>query len=136
MQSASFKISNYKFTKTLLDFSFYKEGEIDVSFAVSGTFIKSRSIFELRFAIIAKSEGITEAFVSVDCESIFEFTNVSSLAEVPDYFYTNCIAILFPYLRAYVSTITVQSNIRPIILPTLNLSDLNEPLKQHTNEID
>lgn len=136
MQPTSFKISNYKFTKTLLDFSYYQEGEIDVSFALSGTFIKSSASFELRFTIIARSKGVPDAFVSIDCECTFEFTNVSNLSEIPDYFYTNSIAILFPYVRAYISTMSVQSNILPIILPTLNLSYLNEPLKQHTNEIN
>ncbi|UXD69391.1 protein-export chaperone SecB [Sphingobacterium faecium] len=136
MESTSFKISNYKFTRTVLDFSFYKEGEINVSFAVSGTFIKSSSIFELRFTIIAKSEDLADAFASVDCESIFELTPISSLAEVPDSFYTNSIEIIFPYLRAYVTIITAKSNVRPIILPTLNLSALNKPLKHHTNEIE
>ncbi|MGO3805987.1 MAG: protein-export chaperone SecB [Sphingobacterium sp.] len=73
--------------------------------------------------------------MKVDCEGIFEFINVSQFSEIPDFFYTNCIAILFPYLRSYISTVTVQSNIKPIILPTLNLTPLAKKLRESSKEI-
>lgn len=136
MEQASFKISNYKFTKTLLDFSHHNEKDIEVSFAVSGTFSKSQYKYKLNFTFTGTSNGSTEPFVSVDCVATFKFTNVSSLSEIPDYFFKNSIAILFPYVRAYVSVITVQSNIRPVILPTMNLTPLEQPLRENSSEID
>lgn len=41
------------------------------------------------------------------------------------FFNSSAPAILFPYLRAYITTLTGLSGINPIILPTLNLSNRN-----------
>lgn len=56
--------------------------------------------------------------------------------EIPDYFYANSLAIIFPYIRAFVSTITLQSNMHPIVLPTVNLMGLSEKLKRNTDVVD
>ena len=37
---------------------------------------------------------------------------------------SNALAILFPYLRALVSTITAQSGREPLLLPTVNIAQL------------
>lgn len=54
---------------------------------------------------------------------------------MPSYFYRNSIAIVFPYIRAFISTVTLQANIPPIILPTMNLTSLEIPLKQNTTNV-
>ena len=38
-----------------------------------------------------------------------------------DTFEANAIAILFPYVRAIVSTFTANANVAPVILPPMNL---------------
>ena len=35
---------------------------------------------------------------------------------------TNAVAILFPFIRAIVSTYTVNANIAPVILPPMNIN--------------
>jgi preprotein translocase subunit SecB len=70
--------------------------------------------------------------VEVECVGFFSFENVNSFDEIPDFFYRNCIAILFPFVRAYISMITVQANVPGIMLPTLNLTSLEAALKQNT----
>jgi len=57
------------------------------------------------------------------------------MEDIPDFFYKNSIAILFPYLRAYLSLVTTQANVPGIILPTYNLSGLEEELRSNTTEI-
>lgn len=136
MEQAAFKISNYKFPKTLIDYSNSSDTDIDVSFTVAGKYKNSESRFFLEFTTHAKFEDKSDFFIKIDCEASFEFKNVNSISEIPDFFYTNAIAILFPYVRAYISTVTVQSNIKPIILPTLNLMSLSKELRESTNEID
>lgn len=39
------------------------------------------------------------------------------------FFEKNAIAILFPYLRAIVSTYTVNANVAPILLPAMNINE-------------
>lgn len=38
----------------------------------------------------------------------------------------NAPAILFPFIRAYISTITINAGLNPIILPTINFAGLQE----------
>lgn len=138
MEQASFGLSNYKFSKVELDTSFIKNRDINVSFDVAGKFYieKENSHFELKFEVTAKSGNEESKFITVICEADFEFQHVRSLEEIPDFFYQNCIAILFPYVRAYISIITSQANVDSVILPTLNLSQLSIPLKENTATIN
>ena len=74
--------------------------------------------------------------VGVSCVASFSFENVHELSDIPDYFYPNSIAILFPYIRAFVSTMSLQANIQPILLPTVNLIGLTDDLKNNTKVSD
>ncbi|MFA6878365.1 MAG: protein-export chaperone SecB [Fusobacterium sp.] len=49
--------------------------------------------------------------------------NISDL-KLENYKKINCLAILFPYIRALVSTITANANVPPLILPPLNITKL------------
>lgn len=46
-----------------------------------------------------------------------------------DVFVKNAIAILFPYIRAIVSTYTANANVPPLILPAINVNKLIENTK-------
>ena len=60
--------------------------------------------------------------VKVKLRGEFEFDNQLDENQKAKFFEINAPAILFPYLRAYISSITGLSGISPIILPTINLS--------------
>jgi len=136
MEQAAFKLTDYNFSKTIIDYSHHGEGDIDISFKVNGQYKRSDAKFYLNFDTVAKIEGTDGIFISVKCQGIFDFKNVSSFKDIPKFFYVNCIAILFPYVRSYISTVTIQSNIKPIVLPTLNLTPLAQELIESTEEID
>lgn len=42
----------------------------------------------------------------------------------------NAPAILFPFIRAYISTVTINAGLNPIILPTINFAGLLENKKE------
>lgn len=44
-------------------------------------------------------------------------------------FYTNAVAILFPFIRSQISILTSQPDFQPIVIPALNI---NEVLKQNS----
>ncbi len=132
MQKAAFSIINYQFDKVTIDLSNHKSNELSLSFNTSGTFNCYDSIYELVFLVNVTHKEIENPFISVQCKGAFKFENVTTLEEIPDYFYRNCIAILFPYVRAYVSLVTTQANVPGVILPTLNLSNLEDDLKKNT----
>jgi len=50
---------------------------------------------------------------------------------VDDFFLLNAPAILFPYVRAYISTLTAISGGPTIIPPTLNLTSLADKLRKN-----
>lgn len=134
MEKASFSIERYFFDKVLIDLQYYTSEELYVDFKPSGIFKKDNSTYNLifNFRAFTTKEKDANPFINVRCNGVFKFTNVSSLEEIPSYFYRNSVAILFPYLRAYISIITNQANTPPLVLPTMNLVSLEKPLKENT----
>lgn len=73
--------------------------------------------------------------IVVDLLAHFKFESPIRFDEIPPFFYPNAIAIVFPYLRAFISTLTLQANTKLVKLPLLNLSDLVETFKNQTKVI-
>lgn len=134
--AATFSLEKYSFDKAIIDFTKNNSKQLTINFIPSGEFerIDGSSIYNLKFIFNAIDNESKKMVVSLECNAIFKFQNVDSLDKIPTYFYVNSIAILFPYVRAFVSTITLQSNNDPIMLPTLNLSDLEQELRNNTTE--
>lgn len=132
MNKAAFSLINYRFEKVKIDFSKKDSNSLDISFSTSGKFISKESVFELKFVFAAHSGDVSNSFVEIECIALFRFENDLQFEDIPTYFYRNSIAIIFPYVRAFVSTVTLQANIPPIVLPTMNLSSLEVPLRENT----
>lgn len=134
MQNASFSIVNYQFDKVTIDLINHKNSNLSTFFDTSGIFISENAVYELTFSVkVFNNEDKENPFISVRCKGVFKFENVTTLEQIPDFFYRNCIAILFPYVRAYISLVTTQANVPGIILPTYNLSNLEEGLRKNTS---
>ena len=106
-------------------------GEYDftLSFDPSGVVLPSLGQFHLQLGFTAKdAENLVD--INLVAVAIFQYEGIDNIAD-SQYFVVNAPAIAFPYLRAYISTLTTQSGIPPIILPTLNLSGLADLLKQN-----
>lgn len=138
-KKAVFSLEKFKFSKFSFDDSHIKpEGKGQFRLDTSGTFYPSESIYKLEFIFDAfDSDFPDEPFISVNLQADFTFVDeVKTLEEIPEYFYTNSIAILYPYLRSFISSLTVQANEHPIILPAMNLSKLGDPLKEKTQIVE
>ena len=133
MQKAAFSIINYQFNKVNIDLSNHVSKDISLMFETRGEYSEITSEYELNFKVVAfNKEKETTPFVEVQCIGIFKFEGVAKFSEIPDFFYRNSIAILFPYVRSYISIVTNQANVPGIILPTLNLSSLEGELRKNT----
>lgn len=133
MISAAFSLDNYNFKKIQIDFNKKENNDINLGFKPSGKFLADDSLFILSLTFIANSDNTKDPFILIENETTFKFENKISKEDIPAYFYTNSIAIIFPYIRAFISTVTLQTNIHPpIVLPTLNLSNLEETLRNNT----
>lgn len=136
METASFSLIKYTFDKVLIDYSLKTDSDINIKFEPKGVFKEeeNNSTFELQFTFFAFDKENTESFVNIECKALFAFAGKITFEEIPSYFYANSIAILFPYIRAFISTVTLQANYSPLVLPTMNLSTLEEPLRKNTTK--
>ncbi|MCT3721323.1 protein-export chaperone SecB [Elizabethkingia anophelis] len=129
---AAFSLDKYYFSKVDINFENKKNNDLKISFDPSGIYLTNDLLYELKFIFNALSEGQDDPFVSITCNATFKFENVKSFEDIPSYFYRNSIAIIFPYVRSFISTVTLQANIPPVILPIMNLSSLEKPLIEKT----
>lgn len=114
--------------------------QLSVTFNPSGIYNPDTGIFKLTFLfkIIAVDAATndTEEIINGKSEADFLFEPKISFEDIPSFFYTNCIAIVFPYIRAFISTISLQSGLRLIYLPILNLVSLREVLIKNTTSLN
>ena len=64
--------------------------------------------------------------INVKANGIFEYDKDIDEKTKESFFTLNAPAILFPYVRAYVSSLTALSGMPPITLPTINLASTRQ----------
>ncbi|WBV59480.1 protein-export chaperone SecB [Chryseobacterium camelliae] len=124
MNKVAFSLERHIFRKVNIDLDNKSSQNLQIAFNPSGEFEVEKSLFNLKFDFEAKSDDTKNPFINIEFKAVFKFENVKNIEEIPPYFYRNAIAIVFPYVRAFVSTVTLQANIPPVVLPTMNLSPL------------
>lgn len=131
-QVAKFSLLSYRFNQVELNLENIEANESFVlDFLPSGDFYTEKGEYVLNMMFIALTKN-KDTVVKVKCKAVFSFGQSCTIEEIPTYFYSNSIAIIFPYIRSFVSTLTLQANVKPILLPTLNLSTLQEELRRNT----
>ncbi len=135
-QEAIFKFENYRINKFSFSDPENEDQKINIAFNPSGLFIKEGSRFVVQFDFTTSGIEDGKQIISARMIASFKFNEAIELNNIPDYFYKNSIAIVFPYLRAFVSSLTVLANVKPMILPILNLGSLEKTLKENTTSID
>lgn len=135
VKKASFDFENYK----VLKFSFSDpqddQTNLAVQFDPSGEYYKKDGRYVLSFEFTASYNEGKDILINAVIQASFKFADETPLEDIPTYFYRNSIAIVFPYVRSFVTTLTAVGNIKPLILPVLNLSGLEQPLKDKTTII-
>ena len=137
-KNSGFKFLDYK----VLSFSYdtpdnENKEAIRIDFEPSGIYKQKTGTFalQLMFRGTEDKEG-GKTFMQVKAEAIFKFQDNFPFKDLPDFFYKNAIAILFPYLRAFISNMTLQANAPIVILTVMNLGNLEQPLKDATTSIE
>lgn len=132
-KAATFTFKSYRFLQVSMDFETQEGATLSVSFDPNGEYCKATGEYKLRLITRVSSEE--KEFISTTLQVVFGFTEPIELSEIPDFFYPNCMAIVFPYVRSFLSTLSLQANVPPIILPIINFSDLQGVLKRNTKEV-
>lgn len=132
-----FRFSDYRIKKSIVEFKDFNEvsPNLSVSIGVEGGDDRENNQFILSMNVKVCDES-KNLNIDVVIGGLFEFDSDCADKELDEYFNTNAPAIMFPYVRAYITSLSALSGIgSPIILPTLNLTHLGKELKDNTKKI-
>lgn len=117
------QLENWKISH--LNLSFIKDERSENSFDLN-----TSNIFpdkeEQKFGVVFEIE-IKDKKFDLILEAVFMFQvdeTISEKFKLSDFPKVNAPAIAFPYLRAYISNLTLQSGFEPVILPSINFVKL------------
>ncbi len=123
-----FQVPSFSYSETR-----EKQNELKLQFSPKGIYFQEEGLFKLSISFIGFEEGKKrKPIIKMETVAEFKFTNNIDFEEIPDYFYTNSIPIVFPYLRAFISTLTLQANSGVIMLGVMNFTNITQPLKENT----
>jgi len=135
-QKASFTLEDFKVPKFSYDEGNDNDSNLKIGFIPSGRYSQIKGEFELTLMLITHdSQDSSKVIFELTSIATFKFKELLTLSDIPPYFYINAIAIMFPYVRAFVSTLTLQANTKLLKLSLMNLSKLEKPLIENTIEI-
>lgn len=134
-QPAKIQFINFLVNESHIVFKEPGEQKISIGFLPSGVIFKDLNQFHLELAVNIREEA-DKFHINLKTTSIFEYPEEADLEVYKNsYFIVNAPAIVFPYLRAYISSLTALSGMPTLNLPTLNLSELGEGLKEKISEV-
>ncbi len=119
-KTARFRMQGYLITNTSIRLTGNEIGE-DMEFGIvpEGVFNEAENTFLLTLNVVAKDKE-QNLDLSLTIKGMFEY-DTDDMNELIPYISMNAPAIMFPYIRAYISNITALGGTQPIILPTLNV---------------
>ena len=135
MKDSKFQFKGFSIVRSLIERKNNKPSKkISLGFNPKGFINKENATFQLHLGIKIEDEGIS---FNIEIEAIanYTFEDKMGLDNLNKFFYVNAPALLFPYIRAYISTLTNLSGFEPINLPTLNMARLGDDLKANTSEV-
>jgi preprotein translocase subunit SecB len=136
MEDSKFQFKGFHIVRSLIERNEKESSKkINLDFAPKGFINKNDSTFQLHLGVRIEDEN-KSFLIEINAIANFVFENKEGLDNLSKFFYVNAPALLFPYIRAYISTLTNLSGFEPINLPTLNMTRLGEDLKNNTSAID
>ena len=120
---AKFRFLGYKILKSVIEIENKEDlnQKMNVEFNGKNIIDNEDHKFNLQLDSRITNED-NSIIIEIVILGFFEFDSNLTEAQKKSFFDTNAPAILFPYVRAYVGSLTSLSGIKPIILPTINLS--------------
>ncbi|MBR0501933.1 MAG: protein-export chaperone SecB [Paludibacteraceae bacterium] len=122
-QIAKFRFKGYKIVESHISTNPEEEASQNLNVEFEQTIGVNEEGHNMRLEMIANINDENKMLViKVKALGFFEFDSDLNPEEKEIFFRTNAPAILFPYLRAYITTLSSLSGVKPVILPTLNMS--------------
>lgn len=127
VEKARFRFVEYLFKETSIKLT-GEDISDDVEFGIepNGIFEEDNKMFILTLNVLVKDKK-SSLEVKMTVTGKFEYETNDKQELVP-YLGFNAPAIMFPYIRAYITNITALGGMSPIILPTLNMESVGKEL--------
>ncbi|MFD1293846.1 protein-export chaperone SecB [Lutibacter holmesii] len=136
VQKAAFSFEQFKVPQFSYNENNNNGNNLKIGLEPRGTYNSKTGEFILSLNFISHNEDNLGNFIfQLNSIAVFKFESNIEYTEIPNYFYKNAIAIMFPYLRAFISTLTLQANTKLLKLGLMNLTGLEIPLKENISII-
>jgi len=133
---SSFRLDEFLIQRSFIERKpFEKQSEFKIEIEPSGIIYTNTKLFQLELKVRVWEEN-KRFNASISAIGIFSFDQVHNKENLPNYFYINAPAIIFPYIRSYISALTALSGMEAINLPPLVLSGLKDELITNTQELE
>jgi preprotein translocase subunit SecB len=114
-----------------------KYSTINIQLNPAGIYTTLNGEYQLVVVFIANAvnpedQEDQQTYIEATLKATYTIEGKPTHDKIPDFFYQNCLAIIFPYLRGFVSNLTLQAGLPLLILPLLNLTHLSSTLKENT----
>lgn len=118
MKHLKFTVKEYRFNRTLLEVN-SDDISNDITINVEQTDQKNMTDKSYKMSFICKISDKNKVLnINIEGYCIFDFEDSVTIKELDDFVMVTP-QIIFPYIRAYISSLTGLSGINPIILPLL-----------------
>lgn len=132
---ASFQFVKMQVKESHIEFKSEGQYSLSVMFDPSGVFDKTKETFTLNLhtTVYEEEQGLS---IKLSTESTFKYSIQENEDELRSYFTNNAPAIVFPYIRSYISALTALSGMQTITMPTLNTANISRLLANNIQVID
>lgn len=132
-KKSAFKLSTFTVMESHILRNPSKMQDVKVDIKPTALLNRGKRNFTLFLEVHVKDNDSFD--IRINCLGSFTFKSDISEQEMSGYFLTNAPALMFPYVRAYISAMTALSGLPAINLPVMNLSSLKEKLRDNITEV-
>lgn len=135
-EKAGIQFVNFQIRESHMVFKEPGQYKMVLEFDPKGFIFKELHQFHFELSVKIKDED-DKFYINLKSISVFEYPEDADLEKYKNsLFIVNVPAIMFPYLRAYISSLTALSGMPTLTLPTLNLSSIGQTLKANIKAIE
>lgn len=126
---APIQFLNFIVRESYISFNETGDYKIKIDFDTKAIVNQAASKYNLFIETVISEEN-GKLNIRVASESFFNYDDQINIEELKEGLFTkNAPAIVFPYIRAYIASLTALSGVPTLNLPTLNMTKLGEDLQ-------
>lgn len=135
-QTITFNFKEFRVSKFSYDESEKENSDLEMGFQPAGKYNESTGVYELFFTFTATEKNTEKKVIKIKSVSKFLFDKPYKFEEIPSFFFTNSVPIIFPYMRSFISTLTLQANANVLMLGLINFTNVSGHLKKNTEVLN